>query len=152
MTIKIAIFRFYYLNLQDMYRSYYILILILSLFAFGCSGNKKSADNSIDSATIHKLWKFDTVKSVSNNIGSVWIGRNILDLKNKDTLRFSYKSNKAMPTSYPYKISHDTIFVSNSPAYKILKLTGNELQLFAIFNSGNSKSTKDSIVMIYKAK
>lgn len=134
-------------------RSYYIFIIILSLFAFGCSGNKKAANSSIDSATIHKLWKFDTVKWASNNIGSVWIGRNMLDLKNKDTLRFSYKSNKAMPTTYPYKISHDTIFVNNRPAYKILKLTGNELHLYAIFNSGNSTSAKkDSIVMIYKAK
>lgn len=134
-------------------RSYYILIIILSLFIAGCSGNKKASNNSTDSATIHKLWKFDTVRSVSNNIGSVWIGRNLLDLSNHDTLRFSYKSNKAMPTSYPYKISHDTIFVSNRPAYKILKLTGNELHLFAIFNSGSSTSAKkDSIVMIYKAK
>jgi hypothetical protein len=134
-------------------RSYYILIIILSSIIFGCSGNKKTANSSIDSTTIHKLWKFDTVKSVSNNIGSVWIGRNLLDLSNHDTLRFSYKSNKAMPTSYPYKISHDTIFVSNRPAYKILKLTSNELHLYAIFNSGKSTSAKkDSIVMIYKAK
>jgi len=134
-------------------RSYYILIIILSLFAIGCSGNKKTTNSTIDSSTIHKVWKFDTVKSVSNNIGSAWIGRNLLDLSKHDTLRFSYKSNKAMPTSYPYKISHDTIFVSNSPAYKILKLTNNELQLYAIFNKGSSKSTdKDSIVMIYKAK
>lgn len=140
-------------NLHHMRRSYYSLIIILSAFVLGCSGNKRTNTGPIDSASIHKLWKFDTVKSVSNTIGSVWIGRNMLDLTNKDTLRFSYKSNKAMPTSYPYKISHDTIFVSNSPAYKILKLTNSELQLYAIFNRGSSKTTdKDSIVMIYKAK
>ena len=128
---------------------------ILILFAFplaNCSNNKKKSQ-SINDTSIHKLWKFDTVKSVSNNIGSVWIGRNLLDLSNHDTLRFSYKSNKAKPTSYPYKISHDTIFVSNSPSYKILKLTNNALELYAIFNSGKSAlAKKDSIVMIYKAK
>ena len=134
-------------------RSYYILIIILSLFVLGCSGNKSTNTGSVDSTSIYKLWKFDTVRSVSNNIGSVWIGRNLLNLTNHDTLRFSYKSNKAMPTSYPYKISHDTIFVNNSPAYKIINLNNNELQLYAIFNKGSSKSAdKDSIVMIYKAK
>ena len=134
-------------------RSYYILIIILSLFVLGCSNNKKAANSSIDSTSIYKLWKFDTIKSASNNPGPVWIGRNLLNLTNHDTLRFSYKSNKAMPTSYPYKISHDTIFVNNRPAYKILKLTNIELHLYAIFNSGKSTSAKkDSIVMIYKAK
>lgn len=136
-----------------MERSYYILIIILSLFVLGCSGNKRTNTDSTDIASIHKLWKFDTVKSVSNHIGSVWIGRNLLDLSNHDTLSFSYKSNKAMPTAYPYKISHDTIFVSNSPAYKILKLTNNELKLYAIFITDSSTpGKKDSIVMTYKAK
>ena len=140
-------------NLHYMSRSYYSLIIIVSFFVLGCSGNKRTNTSTADSASIHKLWKFDTVKSVSNNIGSVWIGRNMLDLTKHDTLRFNYKSNKAMPTSYPYKISHDTIFVSNNPAYKILKLTGNELQLYAIFNSGGSTlGKKDSIIMTYKAK
>lgn len=134
-----------------MNRSYYILLIILSSFVVGCSGNKKAANNSADSGNIHKVWKFDTVRSASKNIGSVWIGRNLLDLTNHDTLRFSYKSNKAKPTSYAYKISHDTIFVNNNPAYKILKLNSKELELYAIFNSKKPMST-DSIVMIYKAK
>jgi len=133
-------------------KSKYFIFIFFAFPLANCSNNKKSPQ-TINDTSIYKLWKFDTVKSMSNNIGSVWIGRNLLDLSNHDTLRFSYKSNKAMPTSYPYKISHDTIFVSNRPAYKILKLTGNELHLFAIFNSGSSKSAdKDSIVMIYKAK
>jgi len=134
-----------------MNRCYYILLIILCSFIFGCPDNKKSANSAVDSRGIHKVWKFDTVRSVSKNIGSAWIGRNLLDLTNHDTLRFSYKSNKAMPTSYPYKISHDTIFVSNNPAYKILKLTDKELQLYAIFNSSAS-AKKDSVVMTYKAK
>jgi|GEM_PF-4392899 len=134
-----------------MARGYYILLIMLCLFIFGCSNNKKKTSNSVDSTTIHKLWKFDTVRSANNNIGSAWIGRNILDLSKHDTLRFSYKSNKARPTSYPYKISHDTIFVNNSPAYKILKLSDTELELYAIFNSKKS-SNKDSIIMLYKAR
>lgn len=134
-----------------MIRSYYILLIILSSFVVGCSGNKKAANNPADSGNIHKLWKFDTVKSVNNNIGSVWIGRNLLDLSNHDTLRFSYKSNKAMPTAYPYKISHDTIFVSNTPAYKILKLNSKELELYAIFN-GEKSTGQDSVIMVYKVK
>ena len=134
-----------------MARSCYILPIIFCLFIFGCSGNKKSANSSADSANIHKVWKFDTVRLASKNIGSVWIGRNMLDLTKHDTLRFSYKSNKAMPTTYPYKISHDTIFVSNNPAYKILKLSNTELELYAIFN-GKTPGNKDSIVMVYKAK
>jgi len=134
-----------------MARSYYILPIILCLFIFGCSGNKKAANNPADSGNIHKTWKFDTVRSTIKNIGSVWIGRNMLDLSKKDTLRFNYKSNKGTPTAYPYNISHDTIFVSNSPAYKILKLTNTALELCAIFN-GRKMSDKDSIVMVYKAK
>jgi len=134
-----------------MNRSCYILLIILSSFVVGCSGNKKSANNPADSANIHRVWKFDTVRSTSKNTGSVWIGRNMLDLSKPDTLRFSYKSNKAMPTSYLYKISHDTIFVSNTPAYKILKLNSKELELYAIFN-GKKSSGKDSVIMVYKAK
>ena len=132
-------------------RSYYILLIILSSFILGCSGNKKSADNTFDSENIHKIWKFDTVRSASQNIGSAWIGRNMLDLTKRDTLRFSYKSNKAMPTAYPYKISGDTIFVSNNPAYKILKLSNKVLELYAIFN-GKKSTSNDSVVMVYKAK
>lgn len=132
-----------------MHQKLYILFALLVIA--GCANNKKSTGNSIDSASIYKLWKFETVRSVPNNIGSVWIGRNLLDLTNHDTLRFSYKSSKAKPTAYPYKISHDTIFVSNNPAYKILKLTNEELDLHAIFNSKKPMGT-DSIVMIYKAK
>ncbi len=134
-----------------MIRSYYILLIILSSFVVGCSGNKKEANNPADSGNIHKVWKFDTVRSASKNIGSAWIGRNILDLSKSDTLRFSYKSNKAMPTSYLYKISHDTIFVSNNPAYKILKLNSKELELYAIFN-GEKSTGQDSVVMVYKVK
>jgi hypothetical protein len=132
-----------------MKRKYFMLIMLASLAS--CSNNKKAANNSADSGNVHKLWKFDTVRSANKNMGAVWVGRNVLDLTKPDTLRFSYKSNKAMPTSYLYKISHDTIFVSNSPAYKILKLNSKELELYAIFN-GKKSSDKDSIIMVYKVK
>lgn len=129
----------------------YCILIILTILLASCSNNKKTANNPADSGNIHKVWKFDTVRSASKNIGSGWIGRNILDLSKPDTLRFSYKSNKAMPTSYLYKISHDTIFVSNNPAYKILKLNSKELELYAIFN-GKKSSGKDSVIMVYKAR
>ena len=73
-----------------MNRSCYILLIILFSFAFGCSGNKKAANNPADSANIHKVWKFDTVRSANKNMGAVWVGRNVLDLTKPDTLRFSY--------------------------------------------------------------
>jgi len=123
--------------------------LIVAIIA-GCSSNKKPVSNSTDTVSIHKLWKYDTVRSVAKNPGL--IGKNLLDLTNKDTLRFSYQSVKDKPTIYAYHILHDTVFVNKNPAYKIIKLTANELGLYILFKSDSSKATKDSVIMIYKTR
>jgi len=130
-----------------MQRRFYMLLIIFPLLS-GCLNNKKPAD-STKAVFIHRIWEFKGIDTASmpNNSGSVWIGRNQLDLTNKDTLRFSYQSNKNGSTSYPYSIRHDTIFVQNKASYKILKLTANELDLGVAF-----KADKSLIVMIYKVK
>lgn len=131
-----------------MYRYISILILLFSLAS--CTNNKKKPEEiAIDS--IHKIWEFKNIDTAtaSGNLPSVKISKNLLDLTNKDTLRFSYKNTKNAPTRYPYKILYDTIFVQNGMTYKILKLTGTELQLSNSFKSGKDSIT---IVMVYEAK
>jgi len=127
---------------------YRFYLLLVGMLIFSCSHGKKQSDNA-DSPSVYKVWEFkkiDTLKAQPNNLGSVWIGRNQLDLTNKDTLRFSYQSNKKNPTAYSYKIGHDTIFVQNKAAYKIVKLSPNELDLVALFNE------QQAFVMVYEAK
>jgi hypothetical protein len=134
------------------YRRYLVVAMVLFV---GCSGNNKSANNSGDSVTIHKLWRFDTVK-VSAREPVPYIPKNLLDFTSADTLKFSYRSKKENhnSTAYPYRIMHDTIYVNHNPAYKILKLTTTELNLLNIFKRMGSTSTlvTDSIIMVYRLK
>jgi len=123
-----------------------VLLIIITLAA--CTNNKKPVAASTDTVSIHKVWQYDNVRSNASNPGV--IGKHLLDLTNNDTLHFSYQSIKDNSTAYAYHILHDTVFVNNNAAYKILKLTGDELDLYAIFKSGNA--SKDSVVMIYKTK
>jgi len=125
------------------------LLLILTIIA-GCSNNKKPAAVSTDTVSIHKIWQYDNVRSNANNPGV--IGKHLLDLTNKDTLHFSYQSIKDNSTAYAYHILHDTVFVNKNAAYKVIKLTAHELELYTLFKSDSSKATKDSVIMIYKAK
>ncbi|WP_461448904.1 hypothetical protein [Mucilaginibacter sp.] len=124
-----------------------LFLMLITLAA--CSNNKKPVSGQTD-ISIHKQWKYNTVRSASNNPGL--IGKHILDLTNKDTLHFSYQSVKNNSTAYSYSILHDTIFVNKKAAYKIIKLTGDELDLCILFRSDSVKAVPDSVVMIYKAK
>ncbi|MFI5157508.1 MAG: hypothetical protein ACHQF4_01500 [Sphingobacteriales bacterium] len=126
-------------------------VFLLTIALAGCSNNKKQVTNdNTDTVSIHKVWRYDTVRSASKNPGL--IGKNLLDLTNKDTLRFSYQSVKDNTTSYAYHILHDTIFVNKNAAYKVVKITANELDLYTLFKSDSGKATKDSVIMIYKTK
>ncbi len=134
---------------------YYIPVLLLALT--GCLSKNKEKDKIDTSKTsIHKIWVFKSIKSadsLSKNMGSTWIGKNVLDLTNNDTLRFSYKINKNPPTIYLYKIAHDTLIIGNKMAYKILKVTDNELDLTSAFKPDSSgKGAGNSFVMVYEAK
>ena len=134
---------------------YYIPMLLLALT--GCISKNKEKDK-VDTTTvsIHKVWVFKAIKSadsLSKNSGSAWIGNNVLDLTNNDTLRFSYKINKNPPTNYLYKIANDTLFIGNKMAYKILKITDSELDLVSSFKSDSGvKSTNNSFIIIYGLK
>jgi len=127
-----------------------LYLFIVAIVIASCSNNKKPASASTDTITIHKLWKYDTVRSASPNPGL--IGKHSLDLTNKDTLHFSYKAVKANATAYAYHILHDTIFVNKNAAYKITKLTANELDLYILFKSNSVKASSDSVIMVYKTK
>jgi hypothetical protein len=127
-----------------------LLILIMAIFLAACSNHQKPASNNTDTISIHKLWKYDTVRSASTNPGL--IGKHLLDLTNKDTLHFGYQSVKSASTAYAYTILHDTIFVNKNAAYKIIKLTANELDLYTLFKSDSVKASRDSVIMIYKIK
>ena len=131
-------------------------LLLAIIFLAGCLNHQKAADNT-KPASIYKLWEFkkiDSIKSLPANLGSVWIGKNLLDLTNKDTLRFTYQSNRNNHTAYAYKIRHDTIFVKNSASYRILKLTNSELDLAASFKNDTSQKGGHNaeFVMVYEAK
>jgi hypothetical protein len=123
------------------------LFLLIIVFA-GCSNNKKPVSASTDTFSIHKIWQYDNVRSNASNPGV--IGKHLLDLTNKDTLHFSYQSIKENSTAYAYQILHDTVFVNKSPAYKIIKLTASELELYTLFKSDSSRTATDSVIMIYK--
>jgi hypothetical protein len=129
------------------YRLGFFLIVVIIA---GCSGNKKPASVGSDTVSIHKIWQYDTVRSTSKNPGL--IGRHLLDLTSSDTLKFSYQSLKNNSTSYAYHILHDTVFVNKNAAYKIIKLTVDELDLYTLFKSDSSKILKDSVIMIYKKR
>jgi len=134
------------------YRLYLLFGLVLLA---GCSHGKKAADDDVGSISVHKIWRFDSVKLVPAKT-LPYIAKNQLDLTGKDTLKFSYQTkreNKDM-TAYTYKIMHDTVYVNGNPAYKILKLTAGELDLLNIFKnaSANAAPVTDSVIMIYKAK
>ena len=131
-------------------RSKFILPIIFILAS--CTNNTKK-QASTTAVSIYKIWQFktlDTTISRNKTTNAAWIGNNILDLTNKDTLKFSYGNTKNKPTAYPYKISHDTIFIQSKPGYKILKLTDDELHLLVAFKYQSTKA--DSVVMIYRAK
>lgn len=128
--------------------NYRLNILLVIIVLAACSNNKKPV--TANAISIHKVWKYDTVRSVAKNPGL--IGRHLLDLTNKDTLRFSYQSVKDNTTSFAYNVLHDTIFVNKNAAYKIINLTANKLELYTLFKSESSKAAKDSIIMIYKTK
>jgi hypothetical protein len=130
--------------------NYKLSLFLLTLILAACSNNKKPAATSTDTTSIYKVWQYDTVRSTLKNPGL--IGRNLLDLTNKDTLKFSYRSIKDNATAFAYHILHDTIFVNKKAAYKIIKLTANQLELYTLFKSDSSKTAKDSIIMIYKTK
>ena len=128
------------------------ILLIIIILAAACSGNKKpvAADTGIDTVSIHKVWQYDNVRSNSANPGV--IGKHLLDLTKNDTLHFSYQSIKGTSTAYAYHIMHDTIFINKNAAYKIIKLTAKQLELYTLFKGDSIKATKDSIIMIYKTK
>ncbi|MHB8205864.1 hypothetical protein [Mucilaginibacter sp.] len=125
------------------------LFLLVIVFA-SCTNNKKPTAVSNDTVSIHKIWRYDNVRSNASNPGV--IGKHLLDLTNKDTLHFSYQSIKDNSTAYAYQILHDTVFVNKNPAYKIIILTASELELYTLFKSDSSRIAKDSIIMIYKNK
>jgi hypothetical protein len=130
---------------------YVILLLILA----SCTNNNKQKSGVAQPVSIYKVWQFKKSDSTANtnHKNTVWIGDNSLDMTNKDTLRFSYGNTNNKPTSYPYKVIHDTIFINNKPGYKILKLTAAELDLMSAFkNIGKQNIGKDSVVMIYLTK
>lgn len=137
------------------YIYYYIPVLLLALT--GCVSKNKEKDK-IDTtkASIHKIWVFKSIKStdsLSKNQGSAWIGNNVLDLTDNDTLRFSYKINKNPPTVYSYKIARDSLIIGNKITYKILKLTDSELDLVNSFKADSSgKGASNSFVMVYEIK
>jgi hypothetical protein len=134
---------------------YICCLVFAAIFLASCSGNKPDKTANDTAVSIQKLWEFtklDTAR-LTNKSGAMWIGKNMLDMTKADTLRFNYASDKNNHTAYAYKIQHDTIFVNKNPAYKILKLTSDELDLYTIFKKiGNGGVSKDSIVMIYNAK
>jgi hypothetical protein len=130
--------------------SYKMLLPLISILVIGCTNNKKTVAGSNDTASIHKVWQYDTVRSVSKNPGL--IGKHFLDLTDKDTLKFSYQSIKDNSTAYAYHVLHDTVFVNKNAAYKITKLTVSELDLYTLFKSDSGEAAKDSIIMIYKIK
>jgi hypothetical protein len=123
-------------------------LFFVAMLTAGCSNNKRPHNVYADTVSIHKVWQYDNVKSNTTNPGV--IGKHLLDLTKSDTLHFSYQSIKGSATAYAYQIHHDTVFVNKTAAYRILKLTGDELDLYAIFKHGNVKS--DSVVLIYKTK
>ena len=125
-----------------------LFLIIITLAA--CTNNKKPATASTDTISIHKLWQYDNVRSNSANPGV--IGKHLLDLTKNDTLHFSYQSIKGSATAYSYHITHDTVFVNKNAAYKIIKLTAKQLELYTLFKGDSIKATKDSIIMIYKTK
>ena len=136
---------------------YKYFIPVLLLFIMGClSNNKEKNKTDSISAPIHKIWVFKSIKpvdSVSKNPGSVWIGANVLDLTNNDTLRFGYRINKNPPSIYPYKITHDSLIINNKMSYKIVKITDSELDLVNSFKSDSAgKGTNSSFIMIYTVK
>jgi hypothetical protein len=137
--------------------SYRYFIPALLLVLTGCLSNNKG-NNKPDStqASIHKVWEFKTVKpidSASKIPGPKWIGANLLDLSNKDTLRFSYSTDKNKPTAYLYKVIDDTLFVNSKAAYKILKVTDTELDLVNAFRNDSSRDgANNAFIMIYKVK
>ncbi|SDT69591.1 hypothetical protein SAMN05216490_5038 [Mucilaginibacter mallensis] len=135
--------------------TYYIPVLLLALT--GClSKNKETNKTDSISASIHKIWIFRSIKpldSLSKNSGSIWIGANVLDLTNNDTLRFSYKINKNPPSIYTYKIAHDSLIIGNKMTYKILKVTDSELDLGSSFKAdSNGKGVTNSFIMAYEVK
>jgi hypothetical protein len=133
---------------------YHLLLAIF--FLTSCLNHQKTRDNT-KPASVYKVWEFkkiDSIKSLTVNLGSVWIGKNLLDLTDKDTLRFTYQSNRNNHTAYAYNIRHDTIFVQNNASYRILKLTNNELDLAVLFKNDTSQKGggKAGFVMVYEAK
>lgn len=129
---------------------YRLGLFFLTIVLANCSNNKKPANGSNDTISIHKVWRYDTVRSGLKNPGL--IGKNLLDLSKNDTLRFSYQLAKDNTTAYAYHILHDTIFVNKNAAYKITKLTASELDLYTLFKSDSNRTTKDSVIMIYKIR
>ena len=119
----------------------------IAILLCGCLNNK-AAKESDKKASIHKVWEFEKMAKGFNDAGTKWIGKNRLDLTNKDTLKFNYSTDKIKPTIFPYHISHDTIFAQNNAIYKIVKLTDSLLYL------GAFAKTQDTslMIMVYRAK
>jgi len=130
---------------------YHFFILMLPMA--GCINNNKPESANTLPISIYKQWQFKKMdtSSIANHSRKPWVGNNILDLRSKDTLQFSYGGMHNKPTSYSYKIQHDTIFIQNKPGYKIVKLTDSELYIMAIFNH-LKMAGRDSDVMIYGIK
>lgn len=130
---------------------HYKLTIIFLLFALsGCMNNDKKAVTTQPNS-IYKKWKFKKMDTSFSHKKITWVGNNILDMHNKDTLQFSYGGMHNKPTAYPYRIQHDTIFIQNKPGYKIVKLTNSSLYLMPIFTHQKVMS-RDSEVMIYNLK
>jgi outer membrane protein assembly factor BamB len=137
--------------------SYRYFIPVLLLLLTGCLRKNKEKDKTnIIPSSIHQVWVFKSIKpvdSLSKNLGSIWIGANVLDLTNNDTLRFSYKINKNPPTVYAYKIAHDSLIIGNKITYKILKVTDSELDLVNSFKTDSGgKVVNNSFIMVYGLK
>jgi hypothetical protein len=129
----------------------------MAVLLYGCSGNQKKASKT-EKISINKVWVFkkvDTAKSNFKGTSSFWIGGNIIDMSNPDTLRYSATTMHNGTTTYPYKVSDNKIYLAGKQTYSIVKLTDSILELSAINHIKEQNGNKrDSVVvmMIYTAK
>jgi len=134
-----------------------IYCLVLAVFLYGCSGDRKKAGNT-NKISINKVWVFKKVDTAGSNYkgaGSFWIGGNTIDMRNPDTLRYSAISMHNGTTTYPYKVSGNKIYLAGKQTYSIVKLTDSILELSASCHvKAQNGNKRDSVVvvMIYSAR
>lgn len=130
-----------------------ICCLAMAIFLYGCSGGQKKAD-STKKISINKVWVFKRIDTARSNFKGAWIGDNIIDMSNSDTLRYSAIATHNGATAYPYKVSGGNIYLNGKQTYKIIKLTDSILELSAVGHvKGQSGAAHEpDVVMIYAAK